>query len=210
MVTGRLPDERDTRERLITEGLRLFAERGFTATTVGDIEQAAGLVPRSGGMYKHFPSKRALFEAGVERQIRSAQGIERVAELLPIGDMRSELTLLARALLAELSNEREIVAVLEKDGAAFPELRDRFFTEIVQRGYRQAAHLAQRWLKEIPGADTVDVDALATLAVGTIVAYKRTEWTFGGDPLGVDEERFVQTFVDSFVRVAGTRRGKKR
>src|SRR5687768_5216235 len=203
MVSNRLPHTRDTRERLITEGLRLFAERGFTATTVGDIEQAAGLVPRSGGLYKHFPSKRALFEAGVERQIRGVEGIERIAELLPIGDMRSELTLLARALLAELSGEREIVAVLEKDGAAFPELRDRFFAEVVQRGYRQAAQLAQRWLKSTPGGDSVDVDALATLAVGTIVAYRRTEWTFGSDPLGVDEDRFVQAFVDSFVRIAG-------
>ena len=200
MVSNRLDrPSRDTRERLVNEAMRLFAERGFKATTVGDIEEAAGLVPRSGGLYKHFPSKRALFEEGVERQIQGVQGLERVAELLPIGDLRSELTLVARGLLAELTREREVVVLIEKEGAAFPELRDRFFDEVVRRGYRQAAQLAQRWLKTVPGGDAVDVEALASVAVGTIVAYRRTQWTFGGDPLGVDEERFVQAFVGVFL-----------
>jgi AcrR family transcriptional regulator len=182
--------------------MRLFAERGFKATTVGEIEEAAGLVPRSGGLYKHFPSKRALFEEGVERHIRGVEGVERIVDLLPIGDLRSELTLVARWLLAELSSEREVVTLLEKEGAAFPEQRDRFFTAVVQRGYTYAAQLARRWLKDIPNADAIDVEALASLVVGSIVAYRRTEWTFGADPLGVDEERFVQTFVDVFASLA--------
>ncbi|MGH7856187.1 MAG: TetR/AcrR family transcriptional regulator [Candidatus Binatia bacterium] len=187
--------------------MRLFAERGFRATTVGDIEAAAGLVPRSGGLYKHFPSKRALFEEAVERHIRGAERIERIVDLLPVGDLRSELTLLARYLMGELSSEREVVVLIEKDGATFPELRDRFFREVVQRGYRYAVQFAERWLKSIPGGDAVDADALASLAVGTIVAYRRTEWTFGGDPLDVDEERFVQTFVNVFALLAGRQGG---
>lgn len=200
-------DAQATRDRLVKQAMRLFAERGFRATTVGEIEAAAGLVPRSGGLYKHFPSKRALFEEGVERHIRGAERMERVVDLLPIGDLRSELTLLARWLLGELSSEREVVVLIEKEGAAFPELRDRFFQEVVQRGYGYAAQFAQRWLKAIPGGDAVDAEALACLAVGAIVAYRRTEWTFGGDPLGVDEERFVQTYVNVFALLAGREGG---
>jgi AcrR family transcriptional regulator len=203
MVSKRLSgQERATKERLVVEGMRLFAERGFTATTVGDIEQAAGLVPRSGGLYKHFPSKRALFEEGIERHIRGVEGVERVVDLLPIGDLRSELTLVARWLLAELASEREAIAVIEKEGAAFPEQRDRFFQEVVQRGYSYAAQLGHRWLKDLPNADAIDIEALACLAVGSIVAYRRTEWTFGADPLGVDEERLVQVFVNVFASLA--------
>lgn len=187
--------------------MRLFADRGFHATTVGDIEEAAGLVPRSGGLYKHFPSKRALFEEAVEQHIRGAERVERIVDLLPIGDFRSELTLLSRYLLGELSAERDVVVLLEKDGAAFPELRDRFFTEVVQRGYRYGAEFAKRWLKSIPGGENIDAEALACLAIGTIVAYRRTQWTFGCDPLGVDEERFVQTFVDTFSRLANVQGG---
>ena len=209
MVSTRLDGEVGaTRDRLVMQAMRLFAERGFHATTVGEIEAAAGLVPRSGGLYKHFPSKRALFEEGVERQIRGVDGMERVIDLLPIGDLRSELTLLARWLLGELASERAIVVLIEKEGAAFPELRDRFFLEVVRRGYRHAAQFAQRWLKSIPGGDTIDAEALACLAVGAIVAYRRTEWTFGGDPLGVEEERFVQTFVNVFSLLADAKGGR--
>ena len=154
-----------------------------------------------------FDFEPAGFEEGIERHIRGTEGIERIVEILPIGDLRSELTLLARWLLSELASERETIAVIEKEGAAFPELRDRFFTEIVQRGYRHAAEFAQRWLKSIPGGDAIDAEALACLAVGAIVAYRRTEWTFGADPLGVDEERFVRTFVDSFAMLAGSQGG---
>ncbi len=208
MVSRRLDrDSQATRDRLVVEAMRLFAERGFRATTVGEIEEAAGLVPRSGGLYKHFPSKRALFEEAVDRHIRGAEGIQRVIGLLPIGELRSELTLLARYLMGELASEREVVVLLEKEGGSFPELRERFFKEVVQRGYEYAAEFAQRWLKSIPGGDTVDAEALACLAVGAIVAYRQTEWTFGRNPLAVDEERFVQTFVDVFTRLASAEGG---
>jgi hypothetical protein len=122
---------------------------------------------------------------------------------MPIGDFRSELTLLVRWLLGELAGEREVVVLIEKEGSAFPGLRDRFFTEVIQRGYRRAAEFAKRWLKSIPGGDTVDAEALASVAIGSIVAYRRQQWTFGSDPLGVDEERFIDTFVNTFALLAG-------
>src|SRR5690606_17407497 len=60
-----------TRERLLEAGLRLFAERGFSAVTVGDIERAVGLVPRRGALYRHFASKEALLGAAVEAHLTS-------------------------------------------------------------------------------------------------------------------------------------------
>src|SRR5690349_17475077 len=54
-----------TRERILDAAVELFGRQGYTRTSVGEIEAAAGLVPRSGGLYKHFPSKRALLEAAV-------------------------------------------------------------------------------------------------------------------------------------------------
>jgi hypothetical protein len=71
---------------------------------------------------------------------------------------------------------------------------------VIQVGYRQAAELAQRWVKEYAIED-VDVDAVVTMLVGAIVNYRRTQWTFGGAPLGVDENRFVDAWVDGCVRL---------
>lgn len=185
--------------------VRLFAEKGFRGTTVADIETAAGLVPRSGGLYKHFPSKRAVLEAGVDRHIQQLESMQSVVDVLPLGDLRAELTLVARWLLGELNRQREAIVLIEKEGAAFPELRERFFTGVVERGYRQAAELARLWLKDV--SVPIDFDALATLVVGSLISYRWAEWTFGRDPLLVDEERFVQTFVGLFAGVTDAARG---
>ena len=48
-----------TRERIFTEAMRLFAERGFDRVTVADITEAADV--GKGTFFTHFPSKRDVF-----------------------------------------------------------------------------------------------------------------------------------------------------
>jgi AcrR family transcriptional regulator len=50
-----------TRDLLVSEATRLFAERGFEATSVEAVLDAAGV--SRGSLYHHFRSKEALFEA---------------------------------------------------------------------------------------------------------------------------------------------------
>src|SRR3954468_19561483 len=89
-----------TRDRLIAAALDLFADKGFRATTVGQIEAAAGLVPRRGGLYNHFPSKEALLEAAVDRHVAELANMQHVmAQGRIADDIRTELTLLARWVL---------------------------------------------------------------------------------------------------------------
>ena len=63
-----------TRERILAAAVELFGRQGYHGTSVGEIETAAGLVPRSGGLYKHFPSKAALLEAAIESPQRRGGG----------------------------------------------------------------------------------------------------------------------------------------
>lgn len=49
----------DSRERLRSAALELFAERGFSATTVPDIVERAGLTKRT--FFRHFSDKREVF-----------------------------------------------------------------------------------------------------------------------------------------------------
>jgi AcrR family transcriptional regulator len=58
-----------TRERILDVAMELFGQQGFKATSVVQIEQAAGLASGSGGIYNHFRTKQALLEAGIERHL---------------------------------------------------------------------------------------------------------------------------------------------
>src|SRR5919204_5875707 len=108
--------EPHTRERIVAEAMRLFAERGFRGTTVGDIERAAGLAPRSGGLYKHFRSKEEVLQAAIELHVSELEAVRSAMELMPLGDLRSELTLTARWGLQELKEEQDLMRVVQKDG----------------------------------------------------------------------------------------------
>ena len=89
-----------TRGRLMTAAIELFAERGFDGTSVGEIERAAGLAPRSGALYQHFKGgKEELLRCAIERELRAIDELGSVMEMLPLGDLRAELT---RQLCADL------------------------------------------------------------------------------------------------------------
>ena len=182
-------------------GLELFAERGFRGTTVGDIEAAAGLTARGGALYKHFKSKRELLEAAFEEQIHEIQRMRaELLDLLPLDDLRAELTLLTRWVLSELSRMRDLNAVIEKEGDSFPELRERFYLEIVEPGYSSVAAMVERWNTRLEAK--WDPELVAAVAGGALVNFRRNQWTFGQTVLDVDEEHFVRTLVDLFLRLA--------
>jgi len=54
-------------ERLLQVAAHLFREKGYLATSVRDIAQAANM--KSGSIYYHYPSKDALLEAVMNRAI---------------------------------------------------------------------------------------------------------------------------------------------
>jgi len=186
-----------TRNRLLDAALPLFAANGFRGTSVGEIEAAAGLTERGGAAYKHFTSKTEILHAALERQIE--QIIEMrgaVADMLPLGDLRAELVLLAKWILTELGHERLINSLLEKEGDTAPGLRERFRDRVVEPGYAAAAEVLRGRFTDLRLDPTTDADALAAVVVGALVNYRRHQWTFAAPPLGVDEQRYVEALVN--------------
>lgn len=63
-----MPPITDTRQRLIDAAAELFWERGYAATGLSDILEAAGA--RGGSLYHFFPTKDDLLIAVIEHQAR--------------------------------------------------------------------------------------------------------------------------------------------
>lgn len=53
-----------TKEKILKEALRLFAEKGYNAVYVGEIADAVGI--KAPSLYKHYKSKQDIFNAILE------------------------------------------------------------------------------------------------------------------------------------------------
>lgn len=58
-------DTRTTAERILDAAEDLFAEKGYAATSLGEVADAVGI--RSPSLYNHFRNKEALYSAVLER-----------------------------------------------------------------------------------------------------------------------------------------------
>jgi AcrR family transcriptional regulator len=194
-----MTETRPTRKRLLDEGMRLFARNGFHATTVGDIEAAAGLQPRRGGLYKHFPSKQGLLEEAISSHVdRAAAGAAHISGVdlgAVVGDELKVRRLLVEGLgrwfLDEMDNMRDLTRVLEHDGDRMGDVTQEVKRDIVDLSYRTAVAVITA---VVP--DARDPDAVAVVLLGALVALRRTTWTFGTPPAGVDDDRALSSWTE--------------
>src|SRR3954468_2580264 len=143
-----------TRERILTAARRLFAEQGYKGTSVGEIEAAAGLSARAGALYKHLPSAPAVLAAVIAQHTDVVDEMRMQLEEMPQGDLRGELTMIARWGLAELRREHELTRIVMKEGDRFPEIAETFREAIVMPGHRMTAEWIARYVEREGG--TVD------------------------------------------------------
>ncbi|WP_049559861.1 TetR/AcrR family transcriptional regulator [Nonomuraea sp. SBT364] len=187
-----------TRERIIDESLRLFAERGYAATSVAEIEAAAGLSPGAGGLYRHFKSKYEVLAAAInEHAARTAGQIaESLAELNGMessAGLEDRLSLLCRAGLAKVREESELTRVFFRDLSQFPEL-----VAVVRQGLLQPMFEAiVTWFETQPEYRDVKLDwaGIAAVLGGSVVQYRLFQETVGETPGHAEKDQFVTAWV---------------
>ena len=136
-----------------------------------------------------------------------AAELDQMGALLETGslatDLRSELTLLARAVLEVHDRQMPMMIALQRGDASLDDLRDRAREEVVDRGH----HYATRWLQKKMadgGFPDYDAEPVVAVALGSLLAYAAQKQTFNGPPLDIDETRFVDTWVEAWMRVAAS------
>jgi AcrR family transcriptional regulator len=191
---------RAARRRLVEAGLLLFARQGFDATSIAEIETEAGFAPRSGALYQYFPSKRALLDAGLEHHLESVDSVATTTTEHAPGSVRDELARLAHWLLAELDRERHITHLLEREGERLTDLRDRAREGISEKGYRIGADIIEQ---RLPNLTSAERDIVSVAAIGALVNFRRSTWTFGAPPRDLADDDFVDGWVDLFFPLLG-------
>jgi AcrR family transcriptional regulator len=163
---------------------------------VADVQKASGLSAGSGALYKHFPSKQALLEAGIERELVHLEGLRVARRLIPdVFDFEAELEILGRFVLMELDAERDVLRILLKDADRFPKILAAARTRLIEPMYELLADWMRQHL-EAGHIDVDDVDATAAVALGAIVQYRAIEVLLGGPPREIDAERFLQAWTE--------------
>jgi len=182
-----------TRERIVDEAMRLFSQHGYAGTSIAKIEAAAGLTPGAGGIYHHFESKEAVLAAGIERQLSRLGALREIRHVLgSLGDLKAELTLTARYVLAELDSESELLRILASDARNRPQLLRTAVEELVSSTFTGfATWIGERAERAIPAKEAT---AIAAFGLGSLLSTRLLRDILG-IPAQVDDETLVDTWV---------------
>lgn len=111
------------REELLGIAAALFAERGFTNTTVRDIADAAGIL--SGSLYHHFDSKESMVDEllnSFQTELWATYDEIEASSLSP----RAKLEAVVRASFDAIDHHPYEVAIFQNDAAYLSAQFDRF------------------------------------------------------------------------------------
>src|ERR671934_1725015 len=183
------------RQELTRQAARLFAEKGYHGTSIGEIADALGV--QKGSLYAHIKSKQdLLYETMVEGARAFHAGLDAIPDELPATEkirlaLRSHLRVVADQLdvatvfvqewrylederreeiVAERRRYEERIRGLFREGRELGELRSDLDDATAALLALSAANWAYTWLR--PGSDTRDLaDRFFALVVDGMRGY---------------------------------------
>lgn len=180
----------DARDRVVKSAIAVFAEKGYEASSLNDIERAAGLSVGSGGTYRHFKSKQAILEAAVE-------------DLL--GELRERLAPEPTSVEASFQHAIEwvrnnslLVRLLVRDLDAFPDLRRQVVEHLLEYPFAMAYDRTEAI------APQLDTEAVAALVGSAAVGFTLLESVIGWKPFSLSDERFIEVLSEVYIHLVAS------
>jgi AcrR family transcriptional regulator len=186
-----------TRDRVLTEAMRLFGEQGYQATSITQIEAAAGLAPGSGALYHHFKSKEALLEAGIDRQLDRRRAMHDIRTLFAgLGDLRIELTMLGRFMLTVLDEETQLLQIAARTPHEQSPRLNNAYAALIESLYAQVADWIKGWAPKISAQDA---NTMAAIAVNALLGKRATSTVFRAPEQDVHDEHYIAEWTAMLV-----------
>ncbi len=123
------PAEAQTRTRILSAALRLFASQGFDGTTTRDLAQAAGVA--EGTLFRHFPNKKAiLIEVATNGWVEILTDL--LTELSEMGSYKAVAQVMRRRMW-NMHKNVDLMRVCFLEAQFHPDLRDRIQLEVIDK-----------------------------------------------------------------------------
>jgi len=182
-----------TQARIVEAAYRLFIEQGFHATSMRQVAVAAGVTV--GGIYAHFASKEAIWEA----VLLERHPYHEVMALLQQagGDTVSQFLEQAASLMVGGLGQREdvlnllFIELVEFDGKHLAQVYKLLQPELI--------HLGQVFAQKRGRLRPVPLPILARSFAGLFFSYYITEIIMPDEARALMGSRALETFVDIYL-----------
>lgn len=200
----------DRRRQLLDAALELFSRKGFGGVTTKEIAAAAGVTEAI--IFRHFPSKQALYTAVLDFKIETCGHQEWLAEIQAAMDRKDDAGVL-RTLAAKILESYRADARFERillfaalEGHELGLAHHRRFAVPVFELMRD--YIARRQREGALG----DYDAGAVIAAMGGMAQNYAVYTelFGYHPLQLNDTQVVEIFTDIMMHGIGKKKAGTR
>ena len=172
------------RSELTREAARLFAERGYHGTSIGELAKALGV--QKGSLYAHIDSKQdLLYEAMSEGSRAFHEALDAIPDARPITD---RIRLALRAHLRVVSEQLDVATVFVREWRYLEGDRaQEFLAE--RRRYEERFRALFREGREV-GALRTDLDDQAA----ALLVLSAANWAYTWLPAGADTDELADRF----------------
>lgn len=183
-----------TRARLLEAAMELFARQGYASTSIADIQQACGLSPGSGALYKHFPSKKALLQEATRRQVEQMGAMRDDYNRTRPTDTRGALRQGAEQIWASIDSNSQLLRVMFREPEAIEDMIDELWAAAASTAYQRMGR-ALTAAKDAGIARSDDPEATATVLVAALAYLPIAQLLVGRTPGNMDAQRFREAWL---------------
>jgi AcrR family transcriptional regulator len=201
----------DRRRQIVEVAAEIFSLRGFNGTLTKEIADRAGVSPAI--IFRHFPSKEAIYSAILDHKLK--QAAERIRERLRDAagrkDDRAYFGALAFDLLDLYSKDRSLIRLLLFSALEGHDL-SRMFYKTMSRKVRD--HVREYIKQRIADGAFRQLDPLvsARAFLGMVVHHAQVVALYPYDDVKISNkqmaEYFVEVFLDGVKKAVDSRRAR--
>ena len=148
---------KNRREQILHEATRLFAQHGFTGTSLRVIAKACAITEAA--IYRHFPSKIALYEAVIHRKADQHDIARFLEKSGGQGDIEMVLTTVAEHILGFIETDPELLRLMHANSLESGPVAAVLFKE-VRLPY--ISYLTRELKRRIAAHEVCDIDPFIT------------------------------------------------